>query len=180
MPDFTDPQTSAGATPADWYEIVTNGRMDKMMPPWGGTLSDDERWSVANYVYALGNPDAEQAAAAVAQADTPVATTERKRCRDAAATAAATEAVAATGTVSGTVTNQTEGASVPADLALNLHVISSDGNGAQTLNTTVNADGSYRFADVPIETGGQYLLTTLYSGVSFSSDIITGDAANPT
>ncbi len=88
VPDFTDPQTSAGATPADWYEIVTNGRMDKMMPPWGGTLSDGERWSVANYVYALGNPDAQQAGAAVAQANTPVATT-------AGATPAATEAASA-------------------------------------------------------------------------------------
>ena len=166
MPDFTDPQTSAGATPADWYEIVTNGRMDKMMPPWGGTLSDDERWSVANYVYSLGNPDAQQAGAAVAQANTPVATTAgatRQRPKQQVPEArqpleqrqplqaAATEAVAtATGTVSGTVTNQTEGASVPADLALNLHVISSDGANAQTLNTTVNADGSYSFADVPI------------------------------
>ena len=172
VPDFTNLQTAAGATPEDWYEIVTNGRMDKMMPPWSGKLSDDERWAVTNYVYSLSNPNAEQAAAVVAQADTPAATTE-------AGAAATPEVVAATGSVSGTVTNQTEGSSVPADLTLNLHVISSTGTGTQTLNTTVNADGSYSFADVPIETGWQYLLTTAYEGVSFSSDVVTGDAAQP-
>ncbi len=187
VPDFTDPQTSAGATPADWYEIVTNGRMAQLMPPWADKLSDDERWSVANYVYSLSNPDAnppEQAAAAVAQAETPVGTsgTTPVATQAQAATQAATEVAAVsavTGSVSGTVTNQTGSSSVPADLMLNLHVIGSDGASTQTLNTTVNADGSYSFADVPIETGWQYLVTTAYAGVSFSSDLITGDAANP-
>ncbi len=190
VPDFTDPQTTAGATPADWYEIVTNGRMAQLMPPWADKLSDQERWSVTNYVYSLSNPDANAPAAtsaAVAQAATPVSTAVGASAATAEAASAATQAVApattevvaAAGSVSGSVTNQTDGGSVPADLMLNLHVISSDGANTQTLNTTVNADGSYSFADVPIETGWQYLLTTLYAGVSFSSDVITGDAANP-
>ncbi len=187
VPDFTNPQTAQGATPEDWYEIVTNGRMAQMMPPWADKLSDDERWSVANYVYSLSNPDAnppEQAGAAVAQADTPVGTpvdtSGATPVATQAATQAGTEAVSAvTGSVSGTVTNQTTDGSVPSDLMLNLHVISSDGASTQTLNTTVNADGSYSFADVPIETGWQYLVTTAYSGVSFSSDLITGDVASP-
>ena len=138
VPDFTDPQTAQDATPADWYEIVTNGRLDKLMPPWADKLSDDERWSVANYVYSLGGQIAPASTElAIAQVETP-ASAEQAAVRAPAATEqAAVLAPAATpevgsdsgslvGTVSGTVVNQTAGGSVPADLALNLHVISSD------------------------------------------------------
>jgi mono/diheme cytochrome c family protein len=55
MVDFTDPQVSQDAAPVDWYEIVTNGRLDQMMPPWSGTLSTSERWAVTLYVYTLAN-----------------------------------------------------------------------------------------------------------------------------
>ena len=51
--DFTDPTLSQNATPADWYEIVTNGRLDKLMPPWKDKLTDTQRWDVTNYVYTL-------------------------------------------------------------------------------------------------------------------------------
>lgn len=42
--------------PADWYAIITNGRMDRMMPGFSGSLNDQQRWDVLAYVYSLSEP----------------------------------------------------------------------------------------------------------------------------
>lgn len=42
-------------TPAEWYAVVTNGRIDKFMPPFA-SLSDGERWDVVAYVFTLSTP----------------------------------------------------------------------------------------------------------------------------
>lgn len=52
-PDFTDPTTAAAQTPAEIFDVVTHGRMEKLMPPWRGVLSEAERWAVTHYVYTL-------------------------------------------------------------------------------------------------------------------------------
>lgn len=51
--NFTDPAQIAGKTPADYYEIITNGRLEAVMPPWEEALTATERWNVAMYVYTL-------------------------------------------------------------------------------------------------------------------------------
>jgi mono/diheme cytochrome c family protein len=40
------------AVPAEWYEIVTEGRMNRFMPPFS-SLSDSERWDVVGYALSL-------------------------------------------------------------------------------------------------------------------------------
>lgn len=59
--DFTAPEANDNVTPADWYDVITNGRLEVLMPPWSGSLSDMERWSVTMYLYTLSYP-AEQIA----------------------------------------------------------------------------------------------------------------------
>ena len=51
------------ATPAGWYEVVTQGRMDRFMPPFT-SLSDAERWNVVAYAFSLSTDQA-----ALAQAE---------------------------------------------------------------------------------------------------------------
>ena len=51
--DFTDPATIRDQTPIAWYDVISNGRLDKLMPPWNGSLSEQERWDVALYSYTL-------------------------------------------------------------------------------------------------------------------------------
>ncbi|MCL4527825.1 MAG: c-type cytochrome [Chloroflexi bacterium] len=41
------------ASPAQWYEIVSEGNLDRFMPPFIGALSDQERWDVVAYVMTL-------------------------------------------------------------------------------------------------------------------------------
>jgi mono/diheme cytochrome c family protein len=48
---------SRHADPGEWYAIVTQGRMQKFMPPFS-SLSDQQRWDVLAYVYSLSvTPD---------------------------------------------------------------------------------------------------------------------------
>jgi mono/diheme cytochrome c family protein len=89
IPDFTDPAQHAERTPAEYYTQVTNGNLAKLMPPFSGSLSDEERWSVANYVFTLAggtvpvittNPEA--ISSADAESDTPESLSDTEMQRD--------------------------------------------------------------------------------------------------
>lgn len=62
LPDMSDFALAADRTPQEWFTVITNGTVSQggLMPPWSGSLSEDERWSVTYYVYTLalpGGPD---------------------------------------------------------------------------------------------------------------------------
>jgi len=56
---FADPKTSSADTPVIWYNTITNGNIEHLMPPWGDTLSRDQRWDAAMYVYTLADTPAQ-------------------------------------------------------------------------------------------------------------------------
>ena len=58
---LASPAIMRAARPMDWFDLVTNGRMDRMMPPFGGSLSDRQRWDVISYVFTLGTNQSELA-----------------------------------------------------------------------------------------------------------------------
>ena len=49
--DMTDWEAVSVDLPTDWYDIITNGNLANLMPPWAGSLTVEERWSVAMYNY---------------------------------------------------------------------------------------------------------------------------------
>jgi mono/diheme cytochrome c family protein len=51
--NFTDPAAARGQRPAEWFETVTNGRIENLMPPWANALTEAERWAVSYYSYTL-------------------------------------------------------------------------------------------------------------------------------
>ena len=55
--DMTDRSAVAAKSPLQWYEIITAGRIEKLMPPWEAALSEAERWDVTLYVYSLAIND---------------------------------------------------------------------------------------------------------------------------
>ena len=59
MASFTDPATARNQTPHDFFNTITDGRLDKLMPPWGDKLSEEDRWAVALYTYGLSYTDDE-------------------------------------------------------------------------------------------------------------------------
>lgn len=51
--NFTLADAARSQTPQQWFNTITNGRLEKLMPPWGDSLSASQRWDVALYTYTL-------------------------------------------------------------------------------------------------------------------------------
>lgn len=58
LPNFTDAAYVRAIKPADWFDAISNGRMQKGMPPFA-SLSVDERWDVTAYLYTFAIPPAQ-------------------------------------------------------------------------------------------------------------------------
>ncbi len=55
--DMTNRSLVAAKSPLEWFEIITTGRIEDLMPPWENALSERERWDVALYSYTLAYDD---------------------------------------------------------------------------------------------------------------------------
>lgn len=52
-PKLGDPEVARAATPIEWFNIVTNGNMQRMMPPFRDALDEAQRWDVVAYAMML-------------------------------------------------------------------------------------------------------------------------------
>src|ERR1700690_447433 len=53
VPGIGLPEVGRTASPAEWFKIVTQGNLDRFMPPFVGALTDQERWDVISYALTL-------------------------------------------------------------------------------------------------------------------------------
>ncbi|MCO6449250.1 MAG: c-type cytochrome [Caldilineales bacterium] len=51
--DFTDPEFAQTRSPQVIFDIITEGRLENLMPPWGNALSESERWDLVAYIWSL-------------------------------------------------------------------------------------------------------------------------------
>jgi mono/diheme cytochrome c family protein len=58
VPAFGLPEVARPASPAQWYRVVTQGNMERFMPPFA-SLSDQERWDVVAYAMTLHTSEEE-------------------------------------------------------------------------------------------------------------------------
>lgn len=152
MPSFLDAAHMRQQTLEDYYAIITNGNLAKLMPPWRDSLSESERWNVAQYVFTLWqNPPAPQA--------TEEATEEIAAARE-------------TFDVVGRVSNGTAGSSVPFNLPVFLRY-GNQTDGLRGLETTIDAAGRFRFEDVPYNPAYGYVALARYNDRNFASAIAT-------
>lgn len=54
-PDFTDPATLRARAPHEIFTIITQGRLEKTMPPFGNALTDEQRWDVTAFLFTLAD-----------------------------------------------------------------------------------------------------------------------------
>ena len=88
-------------------------------------------------------------------------------------------ALADVGVITGNVTNGTAGASVPSDLPVSLYMYG-DTNAIQIGETTLSADATFQFDDVPMSHGEEFYVTVAYSGGFFVSEVLTPDSGTNT
>jgi mono/diheme cytochrome c family protein len=53
MPSFLDVEHVRNYRPDEYFDIITNGNLENLMPPWREALSEQERWDVTMYVYTM-------------------------------------------------------------------------------------------------------------------------------
>ena len=51
--DFTDPALVETRSPQNLHDVISEGRMENLMPPWKEALNEQEIWDVAAYVWSL-------------------------------------------------------------------------------------------------------------------------------
>lgn len=183
IPDFTDLSTITSKTIDEYYEVVTNGRLDKLMPPWKDALTEEQRWAVTQYVYDMGHNDG-QASAAVDSTDTDAAAaagsdTASTDSESASAADDTAQISMKAMNVVGQVTNGTANASLPSDIEVTLHAINVNFED-ETIKTTANADGTFRFENLNIYDDRVYLATVNYGGVTFSGPMMAADFTKET
>lgn len=54
--DLTESLAKRTASLRDWFQVVTQGRVERGMPPWSEALSEGERWAVTLYAWSLAVP----------------------------------------------------------------------------------------------------------------------------
>jgi mono/diheme cytochrome c family protein len=58
VPALADPARARSRSPQEWYQIITDGNLPALMPPWNDALTDAQRWDVAYYLYSFSaGPD---------------------------------------------------------------------------------------------------------------------------
>jgi len=237
MDSFLDASALGFQSPNDYYDIITDGNIENLMPPWVDSLSEQERWDVALYTYTLGYTDEQlslgeelyiRECAECHDADgrgEGIEVTSRGNIAfdltnnremiyigDGAVrvsivegigeimpsypelTEAEVEALVAYSrsftfdnrqsddtplpnpditTLSGTITNGTANSELPVGLDVNLRYGSVE-DGISSLTTTINADGSYIFDDVPLSDNFEYVVVVFYNDIPFNTDVING------
>jgi mono/diheme cytochrome c family protein len=53
VPAFGLPAAGRAAIPSNYFTIVSQGQIDKFMPPFSGSLNEQQRWNVVAYVLSL-------------------------------------------------------------------------------------------------------------------------------
>ena len=57
LPPIGSPSLVRTIRPNDWFDVITNGKMERLMPAYKDSLDESSRWDVLAYVYALSQID---------------------------------------------------------------------------------------------------------------------------
>ncbi len=214
--DMTDRELVALKSPLEFYQIITEGRIENLMPPWEQALTESERWDLALYSYSLSY-DAELLAKGESlwaercgECDLPAviapvfsdaeyaeqlnsqqfggALTARE-AREAAAYLRMTTLEAKSesapgdalplGSISGRMAHGTAGGIVPPDTLAQLQYGNAE-LGFRRIKTSLAADLSFRFDNVPISESYSYVVSAMYQGRLFSRRLPAGATSDIT
>ncbi len=184
---FSSPQMMAALSEDDIVQIIKEGAGE--IPAFGKNFTDDEATSLAVYIRTLtfaaplAAPTTVPATEAVVNAETATPSAETTPVEGTAQAEVTPEAttVAGMGIVSGSVDNQT-GTDLPSDTKVTLHGYEHGGDmsaGAKeilTLESIVNADGTYVFENVEMPESRIFTADVIVDGSTYSSEFAISEA----
>ena len=201
MGSFLDPVHMRQQSPEFYYDIITNGNLINLMPPWAEALSVQERWDVAMYAYTL-HYTPEQIARGAELVDNPSSNLELAGDTDlitetdldgedayaavayeriqsvqnwdenTAEVTAVPEIMLETVNFVGVVTQGSPNASLPSNIMVQLQY-GDFLDVAEVIDATMDANGQFSFTDVPVLANSTYFAVAFYDGRAFLSDPLT-------
>lgn len=182
-----------------YYNTISNGNIINLMPPWNKSLSIQERWDVAMYVYTLHytseqiergsqlvtdvsgelslESDAALAASSGLEGDDAFAAVAYQRVRSlenwGVAAEVTQEAPKDFDTISfmGTVTHGTAGYPVPQGQIVQLRYGNAE-DGLQVLETALDANNHYQFEGIAYHPEYEYFVIAVYQERGFVGQLL--------
>jgi mono/diheme cytochrome c family protein len=182
-PDLTRPEFQATRSEQSIFDSVTQG-VDPGMPGSEASLTEDERWAVADFVRQLGlqaqPAGGSQPASPTAAETVPVSGETSPVAGEGTPTASASSTPALVGRITGTITNGTPGAAVPNDLIVTLHAF--DGETEIMTESQPARSGVFAFDIAELTPGRLFVATAEYLGSQYASNAVhlTSDPPNAT
>jgi mono/diheme cytochrome c family protein len=182
---FADQENMAGITDTELERWLTEG--SENVPALGGTLSEDERWMIVDYLRSLTLASSETTAVEVpatvdelrtpgaAQPLTPSVQATPEAGTPQAIPTAAPAVLPGLGTVRGSIDSRT-GADLPEGLTVTLRAYehgSDPSTGPEelfSLDGVVQPDGSFVFADLELPENRIFIAEAAYEGIQYQSD----------
>lgn len=196
MGSFLDPVHVRQQSPEYYYNTITNGNLINLMPPWSGSLSVQDRWDVAMYVYTLQYSEAQISQGEILvenpsteiqlAGDNELAGETGLEGEDAFAAVAyqRTQSIQNWGVdpvdipqlenvnFSGVITQGSPNAILPQDIRLQLQY----GDFIETFDAVdgvIDENGQFSFNDIPVSENNTYFAVAFYDGRPFLSESLT-------
>jgi mono/diheme cytochrome c family protein len=173
VPNLLEQAMVSQRTQTDFFQAITNGAAPAM-PAFAGSLSEDERWTLAAYLRTLSFAATDQPLAGqpAAAESTPLPETSAITSTapiSSTAVAAVPDAAPGVGVISGSVVNAS-GGEAPVGSAVLLRGFD-EMTEVYTQTTTVQENGMYSFENVEMPEGRVFMVTLDYNEAVYGSDI---------
>lgn len=179
-----------------YYNMITNGNLINLMPPWSEALSLQERWDVAMYIYTLQYSQAQitQGEALVENPSTEIQLASDNQLAgetglegDDAFAAVAYQRIQSSQnwgveavdipqapqlenvSFSGVITQGSPNAVLPQDIQLQLQY-GDFLEVAESIEGVIDANGQFSFTDIPVLDASTYFAVVFYDGRAFLSE----------
>jgi mono/diheme cytochrome c family protein len=166
LPDWTDPASLAGYSDLQIWKRITAGN-EVGMPAFINVLDDDQRWAVTSFIRSVGFSNSR---AFYETEDTPEPDSINLEMLK---TSTPNKIV-----IYGKIRNGTQNSDLSLGIRASLQVFEGNKPVFQE-STIIGADGSYRFTNVDLRNDRIYLVSVLYQGLLFNSQVVRGSDIYP-
>jgi mono/diheme cytochrome c family protein len=157
VPALADPELAQQRSPEEWYETISQGNLDRFMPPFSAILDEGERLDVLAFVFSLSQPNIDEVTDdAFSSAESLLDDEEL--------------------VVSGVLTNES-GGGLPAGSDIVLHAFDQVTE-VYTQSAALDAEGRFEFEPRSNSEDLLYIVSVDHDGLTYFSEILSAQDAD--
>ncbi len=156
VPALADPELARQRSTLEWYETISQGNLDRFMPPFSGILNQVERLDVLAFVFSLSQANVDEATSVDLTSDESLSEDNEQ-----------SEMLI----VSGMVSNES-GGELPVGTEIVLHAFDQVTE-LYTQNSALDTEGRFEFEPTSDLEDLLYIVSTEHDGLSYFSEILS-------